>query len=80
MALGLVTSALFASVPVSLAVACSALGLVLAITRSGWLAIFLAAAIVPNPAILVILTIAVLPAWLLVTGRREMIVPARAGA
>jgi H+/Cl- antiporter ClcA len=72
-AFGFLINALFPSVPVSLAIACSALGIVLAVTRSGWLSIFLAAALVPDPTILVILAIAVLPAWLIVTARPEMI-------
>ncbi len=45
----------------------------MAISRSGWMSIFLAAVLVPDPVIIVIITIAVLPAWLLITGRREMI-------
>jgi H+/Cl- antiporter ClcA len=75
-ALGLLANSLFPSIPVGIAVACSILGLVLVIARSGWLAIFLAAVVVPNAQILIILTVAVLPAWLLVRGAREM----RAGA
>jgi H+/Cl- antiporter ClcA len=71
-ALGMLASSLFSSVPIGLAVACSILGLVLVITRSGWLAIFLGAVVVPNPQILVILTVAVLPAWLLTRGAPEM--------
>ena len=70
--LGLLANSLFSSVPVGMAVACSILGLVLVITRSGWLAIFLAAVVVPNPSILVILCVAVLPAWLLTRGARDM--------
>ncbi len=72
LAFGLLVNGLFPGVPVALAVACSVLGFVLPITRSGWLAIFLAAVIVPSPLVLVILTVAVLPAWLLVTGAPEM--------
>ncbi|GIH06591.1 putative ion-transport protein [Rhizocola hellebori] len=72
-ALGMLANSLFSSVPVGMAVACSILGLVLVITRSGWLAIFLAAVVVPNPSILVIICVAVLPAWLLTRGAREMI-------
>lgn len=72
-AFGYFINALVPSVPVSLAIAASSLGLVLAVTRSGWLGIFLGAILVPSPEILVILAIAVLPAWLIVTGRPEMI-------
>ncbi len=72
LAFGLLTSTVFASVPATLAVACSVLGFVLVITRSGWLAIFLAAVVVPGPLILVIVTVAVLPAWLLVKGAPDM--------
>jgi H+/Cl- antiporter ClcA len=75
-ALGFLANSLFPSIPVGIAVACSILGLVLVIARSGWLAIFLAAVVVPNAQILIILTVAVLPAWLLTRGARDM----RAGA
>jgi H+/Cl- antiporter ClcA len=74
-ALGFLVSAVFPSVPAALAVAACVLGLTLAITRLGWLSLFMAAVIVPGPVILIILTIAVLPAWLVVTGRREMVAP-----
>jgi H+/Cl- antiporter ClcA len=79
-ALGLLANSLFASIPVGIAVACSILGLVLVIARSGWLAIFLAAVVVPNAQILIILTVAVLPAWLLVRGAQEMKTVARVAA
>ncbi len=72
-AFGFLVHALFPSIPVSLTVACSVLGITLAITRSGWISIFVAAALVPNPVVLMVLAITVLPAWLIVTGRPEMI-------
>jgi H+/Cl- antiporter ClcA len=77
--LGYLVNAIVPGIPVSLAVATCILGFILAITRYGWLSIFMAAVIVPDPTIVVIITIAVLPAWLLVTGRREMIAPGAPG-
>jgi hypothetical protein len=41
----------------------------MAVTRQGWLSLFMGAAVVPNLALLPILTLTTLPAWLIVTGR-----------
>lgn len=71
-ALGLCAHALVTSVPVALAVACTALGVLLAVTRQGWLSLFTAAVLVGDTAVLPMLCIASLPAWLLVTGRPQM--------
>jgi len=71
-ALGFLVNAVFPAIPASLAVACCVLGLTLAITRYGWLSIFMAAVLVPNPTVVILLTIAVLPAWLLLTRKPEM--------
>jgi hypothetical protein len=62
------------SVPQPLAVAASLLGMLLAITRSGWLSLFMAALMVGEAQILPILCIAILPAWLLVTDRPRMVI------
>ena len=75
-ALGCAAHGAVASVPVSLAIACSILGVLLAVTRQGWLSLFTAAAIVPDTRLLSFLCVAALPAWLLVTGRREMLIQA----
>ncbi|MCX4787586.1 ion channel protein [Streptomyces sp. NBC_01221] len=71
-ALGLCAHALVPSVPVALAVTCAVLGILLAITRQGWLSLFTAAVLVGDAAMLPILCVASLPAWLLVTGRPQM--------
>lgn len=71
-ALGLSAHALVTSVPVALAVTCGVLGVLLAITRQGWLSLFTAAVLVGDAGVLPILCIASLPAWLLVTGRPQM--------
>jgi H+/Cl- antiporter ClcA len=71
-ALGLGAHALVPEVNPALGVAAGVLGLLLAITRQGWLSLFTAAVLVSSPAILALLCIASLPAWLLVTGRPQM--------
>ncbi|MFE7038184.1 ion channel protein [Streptomyces atratus] len=71
-ALGLCAHALVTSVPVAPAVTCAVLGVLLAVTRQGWLSLFTAAVLVGDAAVLPMLCIASLPAWLLVTGRPQM--------
>jgi H+/Cl- antiporter ClcA len=71
-AMGLCANALFPSIPQAIAVSCGVLGILLAITRQGWLSLFMAALMVADPAILPILCIILLPAWLLVTGKPPM--------
>ncbi|WP_299539521.1 ion channel protein [uncultured Streptomyces sp.] len=71
-ALGLCAHALVDGVPPALAVACAVLGVLLAITRQGWLSLFTAAVLVSDTAVLPLLCAASLPAWLLVTGRPQM--------
>jgi len=73
-ALGLFINGLIPGIPVTVAVACATLGYVLAISRSGWLALFMAAAIAGTPAIFGLLCLGVLPAWLIVTRAPRMIV------
>jgi hypothetical protein len=46
--------------------------MLLAITRQGWVSLFTAAVLVSSPAVIAVLCIASLPAWLLVTGRPQM--------
>ncbi|MGW1410045.1 ion channel protein [Streptomyces sp. NPDC002403] len=70
--LGFCAHALVPSVPVALAVTCGVLGILLAITRQGWLSLFTAAVLVGDAAVFPVLCIASLPAWLLVTGRPQM--------
>ncbi|MFJ6900022.1 ion channel protein [Streptomyces hokutonensis] len=71
-AFGLFAHALVPAVHPALAVAAGVLGMLLAITRQGWVSLFTAAILVASPAILALLCIASLPAWLLVTGRPQM--------
>lgn len=71
-AFGLCANSLFPAIPQSLAVACGVLGVVLAITQQGWLSLFMAAVVVADPLLIPVLCIVLLPAWLLVTGKRPM--------
>jgi H+/Cl- antiporter ClcA len=71
-AFGLFAHALVPAVPPALGVSAGVLGMLLAITRQGWVSLFTAAVLVASPAILALLCIASLPAWLLVTGRPQM--------
>jgi hypothetical protein len=48
--------------------------MLVAVTRSGWIAIFLATLMVGSPAVLPLACVLLLPAWLVVTGQPEMIV------
>ncbi|MGV9995321.1 ion channel protein [Streptomyces sp. NPDC003374] len=71
-ALGLAAHALVPGVPETLGIAAGVLGMLLAITRQGWVSLFTAAVIVASPTIIALLCVASLPAWLLVTGRPQM--------
>lgn len=71
-ALGLCAHALVPAVQPSLGVVCAVLGVLLAITRHGWLSLFTAAVLAADTTILPLLCVAALPAWLLVTGRPQM--------
>lgn len=71
-AFGLCAHALVPRVRPALGVASGVLGMLLVITRQGWVSLFTAAVLVAAPAILALLCGATLPAWLLVTGRRQM--------
>ncbi|MEU2714618.1 ion channel protein [Streptomyces sp. NPDC007205] len=71
-ALGLCAHALVPAVHPAVGVATAVLGMLLAVTRQGWVSLFTAAVLVASPGILALLCIASLPAWLLVTGRPQM--------
>jgi H+/Cl- antiporter ClcA len=73
-AFGMLGGALLPALPMSLAVACGVLGVVLAIARDGWVALFVAVAMVGDVTVLPMLCIIVLPAWLVVTRAREMLI------
>lgn len=70
-ALGLAAYALFPSISLSLAIACGVLGIVLVVGRDGWLALFVAVAIGGDVALIPILCVIVLPAWLMVSQAPE---------
>ncbi|MFD9390209.1 ion channel protein [Streptomyces sp. NPDC060000] len=71
-ALGLTAHALVPGVHPSVGVAAGVLGVLLAITRQGWVSLFVAAVLVASASVIALLCIASLPAWLLVTGRPQM--------
>ncbi|MDF6043180.1 ion channel protein [Streptomyces sp. JH14] len=71
-ALGMCAHALVGAVPLALAVPCGVLGVLLAITRQGWLSLFTAAVLSSDATVLPMLCVASLPGWLLVTGRPQM--------
>ncbi|WP_406007530.1 ion channel protein [Streptomyces sp. NBC_00637] len=71
-ALGLTAHALVPGVHPSVGVAAGVLGVLLAITRQGWVSLFVAAVLVASASIIALLCVASLPAWLLVTGRPQM--------
>lgn len=72
-AVGLAAAAFVPSVSVSLAVSAAVLGLVLAIARDGWLALFIAVVITGDVTVTAVLCLAVLPAWLVVTSAPHML-------
>jgi H+/Cl- antiporter ClcA len=71
-ALGLCAHALVSAVHPAVGVSAGVLGVLLAITRQGWISLFVAALLVSSPGIIALLCVASLPAWLLVTGRPQM--------
>lgn len=73
-ALGLMLHAHVDAVPAAITVSCAILGLVLVVTRDGWLSLFMAAVVVPDTTLLPLLCIVMLPAWLLLAGKPMMIV------
>ncbi|MFF1955444.1 ion channel protein [Streptomyces sp. NPDC058220] len=71
-ALGLCAHALVPAVQPTLGVVCGVLGVLLALTRQGWLSLFTAAVLAADVNVLPLLCVAALPAWLIVTGRPQM--------
>ncbi|WP_436856654.1 ion channel protein [Citrobacter tructae] len=72
-ALGLMLHAHVDAVPAAITVSCAILGLVLVVTRDGWLSLFMAAVVVPDTNLLPLLCIVMLPAWLLLAGKPMML-------
>lgn len=68
-ALGLMLHAHVETVPAAITVSCAILGLVLVVTRDGWLSLFMATVVVPDTNLLPLLCIVMLPAWLLLAGK-----------
>ncbi|PPL16331.1 ion channel protein [Microterricola pindariensis] len=73
-AVGLVAHAVFAGIPPSLAIASGVLGMVLVVTRDGWLSLFMAVTVVADITVLPLLCIIVLPIWLMVTRQPPMLI------
>ncbi|HAW0166243.1 ion channel protein [Escherichia coli] len=73
-ALGLMLHEHVPAVPAAITVSCAILGIVLVVTRDGWLSLFIAAVVVPNTTLLPLLCIVMLPAWLLLAGKPMMMV------
>ncbi|WP_231505194.1 ion channel protein [Cellulomonas sp. URHE0023] len=72
-ALGFAIHQAWPTVSLPLAVGCACVGILVAATRSGWLSIFMAVAVVPQMVLLPAFLLATLVAWLLVTNRPELI-------
>ncbi|ENG64616.1 voltage gated chloride channel family protein [Escherichia coli p0305293.4] len=73
-ALGLMLHEHVPAVPAAITVSCAILGIVLVVTRDGWVSLFMAAGVVPNTTLLPLLCIVMLPAWLLLAGKPMMMV------
>lgn len=73
-ALGLMLHEHVPAVPAAITVSCAILGIVLVVTRDGWLSLFMAAVVVPNTTLLPLLCIVMLTAWLLLAGKPMMMV------
>ncbi|WP_068165679.1 ion channel protein [Rhodococcus phenolicus] len=71
---GLVAHSAFPGIPEIVAVAGGVLGAVLVVARDGWLALFMAVTTVADIRILPVLCVAILPLWLLVANRPEMLI------
>lgn len=77
-ALGMLAHALIPGFPIALAIGCGLIGILLVVTRDGWMTLFLAAAVTGDLALLPWFCVIVLPAWLLVSRAPEFrIVPKR---
>lgn len=70
-AAGLLAALLIPAIPVTLAVSCAVLGIVLVVARDGWLAIFMGVVVAGDIGVLPVLCVVILPAWLLVSRAPE---------
>jgi H+/Cl- antiporter ClcA len=73
-ALGLMLHQHVPAVPAAITVSCAIMGLVLVVTRDGWLSLFMAVAVVPELHLLPVLCVVMLPAWLVLAGKPLMLV------
>ncbi|MHA7240797.1 ion channel protein [Arthrobacter sp. TMS1-12-1] len=71
---GLVGSIVMPEMPLGLAVACGILGVVLPVARDGWIAMLIAVVVVGDTSVLILLTLIVLPLWLMVSRAPEMMI------
>ena len=65
--IGLLAHALIPGMPLGLAIACGAMGIVMTETRDGWIGIFLGIALTGDLTLLPMLCVITLPTWLLIT-------------
>jgi len=75
-ALGVLANSLVPSIPLVVAVSAGVLGIVLAVSRDGWIALFLAPVVTGSVVVLPLMCIAILPAWLIVTKAPHMVASA----
>ncbi|MDN4615130.1 ion channel protein [Leifsonia sp. F6_8S_P_1B] len=73
-AIGVLAWALIPAIPLQVAVSAGVLGMTLAVTRDGWIALFIGVAVTSNLLVLPILCLAILPAWLMVTRAPEFLI------
>jgi len=66
-AIGLFGHAVIPGMPLGLAIACGAMGIVMVETRDGWIALFLGVALTGDLTLLPMLCVITLPTWLLIT-------------
>ncbi|GAA4481507.1 ion channel protein [Rhodococcus olei] len=71
---GLTAHGALPDIPLAVAVASGVLGAVLVVARNGWLALFMGVTTVADIEVLPVLCIVVLPVWLLVARRPEMLI------
>ncbi|MFF2051619.1 ion channel protein [Leifsonia sp. NPDC058194] len=79
-AIGLIATSLVPGIPLPVAIASGVLGMTVAVARDGWIAIFVALAVTQSVAVLPIMCLAVLPAWLVVTRSPQWLIRSRADA
>jgi H+/Cl- antiporter ClcA len=72
-AMGVLANNLVSSVPESLAIVAAVLGVLVVVTRSGWLSLFMAGLVVNDIRLMPVLCILILPVWLVATGKPELL-------